>query len=165
MKRVFTLAVVFMYIFTAYAVAQTPSEFMKQRGISVIDAGELAESLGGKRTKNDPSVVACVYNDSTFGNVIIWSEDDAIYCTADILAMLFEGGMLSDADGLRRVFTDFCNSFDFELYVFTGPAFTYYHPTSLATYKLGESMDEYGEKKMCWTKKGFLKEVNLKLVQ
>lgn len=165
MKRMIALVLVLMYVFTTYACAQTPSEFMRQRGISVIGAGELAESLGAKRTGETPSVAACIYNDPTFGNVILWSEGDAIYCTADIWALFIEGGLLANADGLRRVFTDFCNSFDFALYIFTGPAFTYYHPTSLSTYKLGKSMEEYGVKKMCWTKKGFLKAVNMKLAQ
>ena len=149
---------------TAYA--QTKKEYIQSFGVTVIDLADSESIKAENMTIYDGlSVVIGAYNDSTFGNVIIWTEDNCMYCTADVMALIFGGGVMTDANGLCRVFTSFCDAFDFDLYLFTGPGFTYCHPTSIKAYGMANSLKEYGDKKICLTKDGFLHEVTIKLTQ
>lgn len=158
MKRLLVLVLVLVLMLGGMtAIAEmAPSAYMTSRGYMVLDSNQLSDlgvDTSALANAADINFAAYLYNDPTFGNLIIWFKDRVVYATVNLTALL---GGTPTAGGMLEVFIDFCRSFDFDIYMVGGPDVLYYHPASIKGYTYGSNLQNVGEKKMYWTMDGFI---------
>ena len=161
MKRILIFVLALMLCAGAFA-DMTPSIFMSGRGLMVLDTNQLADmgvDMSGFNTEIDATMAIYLFDDPTFGNLILWYEDGVAYVTVDLSALLGHG-MASTKKGISQVFIDFCKTFDFDICVFSGNDVTYYHPSNLKGYDIAQRLkNSHDEMHLCFTQKGFFDEL------
>jgi len=160
-KRVLIIVLALMLYAGAFA-DMTPSMFMSGRGLMVLDTNQLADmgvDMSGFNTEIDATMAIYLYDEPTFGNLILWYEDGVAYVTVDLSALLGHG-MASTKKGISQVFIDFCKTFDFDICVFSGNDVTYYHPSNLKGYAIAQRLKNSPyETHLCFTQNGFFDEL------